>query len=79
VEIRDKNGVIIDVGDLVLTDEGDWVGTVVRYGDYFKEHPDYKYKSDILILIDQDAGYSLEPNWEKCTRIGGNFLIKGKI
>jgi hypothetical protein len=64
MEIKDKNGTAIKIGDLVLTDEAGWMGMAVRYGNHFGEYLDYT--PDMLVLIDPKGGYSLEPNWKEC-------------
>ncbi len=50
---KDKDNKVICVGDKLLTDEAGWVGTVrLSIGSY--------------ILEDEQGGFSLQPNWEKC-------------
>jgi len=66
---RDKNGVEIKVGQRVETDEAEWIGEVVAYGDFFEI--DEVAKQDGLsknsfILVDDKGGFSIEPNWKKC-------------
>lgn len=55
---KDIDGCEIKPGDLLLTDEADWVGIVV----WREVQPD----ESKWILIDTRGGYSLYPNWNKC-------------
>ena len=50
---KDKNGVEINVGDWLLTNEAGWRGQVVDIGN--------KY-----ILEDSHGGFSSEPDWDQC-------------
>lgn len=65
---RDCNNNKIFEGDVLLTDEAEWIGVVVfQFGRFYLE--------------DKVGGFSLEPNWNKCKIIGNVFknynLISG--
>jgi hypothetical protein len=61
VGVKDANGVEIYEGDKLLTDEADWVGTVVWVLGGF-------------ILKDNKGGFSAEPNWDNCKVLGSSLL-----
>lgn len=59
--MKDKNGVEIKLGQRVRTNEAGWIGKVVKFGDVFL--PDPLVGSESWVLVDQQGGYSLEPDW----------------
>lgn len=67
----DSKNVEIYEGDILLTDEAGWTGQVV-------------FDRSRFILVDNNAGFSTEPNWHKCEVIGNmeqnpELLKKGRV
>ena len=56
----DKNGVEIYEGDILKTNEADWVGKV-------------EFKHSAYIISDDNGGYSTYPDFSKCEVIGNFF------
>lgn len=57
---RDVTGKEIYEGDVLKTDENDWIAVVV-------------FGSGIFCLEDKDGGYSAYPNWKRCKVIGNVY------
>ena len=58
--LHDKNGVEIFESDHLETDEAGWIARVV-------------FKRGRFVLLDNNGGFSLEPNWETCEVIGNEY------
>lgn len=63
----DKYYTPIKVGQKVRTNEAGWYGTVHMYKDtmMYIGWPELA-KPDQLVIIDDEGGFSLEPEWDKC-------------
>ena len=61
--LLDKNNKEIYEGDILKTDEADWVGKVT-------------YSQGAFILLDNKGGFSTEPNWRLCEVIGNIYEPK---
>jgi len=67
--LKDKNNIEIKIGDKIKTNEAGWIGTVVKFGDFFYLGDIEKavgWSLDMLVLIDDKGGFSFEPEWDKC-------------
>lgn len=60
IGIKDKRKKKIYSGDILETNEAGWIAEVV-----------YKYGG--FILVDKLGGFSVEPEWKKCTIIGNTW------
>ena len=65
---KDKIGEEIYYGDILQTNEADWIGRVIfNFGGF--------------ILIDKHGGFSIEPEWRHCVILGNIYqnyeLFKG--
>ena len=64
--LKDKNGVYICEGDIVLTDEAGWVAQVIFDGDSF-------------LCVKKNSGFSTMCNWSKFEVIGNIHETPGKL